>query len=65
MVAISARFAQHPDQLLLLAEVAREFGCRPSELLRGSAFELQIDLACAALLWRQRATPLNRSPAEG
>jgi hypothetical protein len=54
MVAISAPFANQEQQLLLLAEVAHEFGVRPSALLRGSAFDLQIDLACALLLWRER-----------
>jgi integrase len=54
MVAISACFADREPQLLLLAEIAQEFGCRPSELLRGEASDLQIDLASAAVLWRER-----------
>jgi hypothetical protein len=59
MVAISARFAVQEKQLLLLAEIAETFGCRPSALLCGLASELQIDLACAALLWKQRAERLT------
>jgi len=55
MVAISVHFANQESQLLLLAETAETFGCRPSALLSGNASDLQIDLACAALLWRQRA----------
>jgi hypothetical protein len=56
MVPISAPFANQEQQLLLLAEVAETFGCRPSALLRGPATDLQIDLACAAMLWRERAS---------
>lgn len=58
-VAISRRFAAREKQLLLLGEVAQEFGCRPSELLNGSPRDLQIDLACAVLLWKQRAEQLT------
>jgi hypothetical protein len=54
MVAISIPFAIREEQLLLLAEVAREFHCRPSKILRGGTSDLQIDLACAVVLWRER-----------
>ncbi|HEV2178564.1 MAG TPA: hypothetical protein VGW33_15365 [Terriglobia bacterium] len=52
---------EHPDQLLLLGQVAETWGCRPSDLLgiRDSGFgtrdltmALQLDLAAAVTLWR-------------
>jgi hypothetical protein len=53
MAATSLSFAEtHQDQLLLLARVAEQWHCRPSQLLQASTDEFQIDLACAAILWR-------------
>ena len=40
--------------MLLLAQTAAEWKVRPSELLRGGAMDLQIDLAAAACLWKWR-----------
>lgn len=55
MVATSARFAEKNEtQLLLLAEVAQEFGQDPASLLRFPSYDMQINVACAVVLWRER-----------
>jgi hypothetical protein len=46
--------AANPDQLLLLAQVAETWRCRPSSLLEGTTREFQIDLAAAVALWNWR-----------
>jgi len=64
---------EHPDQLLLLGQVAETWGCRPSDLLgiRDSGFGirdltvgLQIDFAAAVVLWRWREQLAERTARE-
>ena len=52
--ATSRPFVEGPN-LLLLARVAETWSCRPSDLIeaRGTT-GLQIDLAAAMVLWRER-----------
>jgi hypothetical protein len=40
--------------LLLLAQVAETWRCRPSELLWGNVTHFQLDCAAAAALWQWR-----------
>src|SRR5205814_9084554 len=48
----SHRFAQS-DQLLLLAQVAQTWSCRPSDLVQATGTTaLQLDIAAAVALWR-------------
>ena len=43
------------ENLLLLAQVAETWSCRPSELVEADGTTaLQLDLACAVALWRRR-----------
>jgi len=44
----------HSPNLLLLAQVAETWHCRPSDLLWGRATHFQLDCAAAAALWQWR-----------
>ncbi len=50
---------KRPELILLLAQVAETFQCPPSQLLRGTTTDLQIDIAAAAALWRWRERQLR------
>lgn len=59
----SRTFVESPD-LLLLAQTAETWSCRPSELLGDSVrpdatVALQIDVAAAAVLWRWKDAKLK------
>jgi hypothetical protein len=58
--ATSPDFAEkRPELILLLAQVAETFHCPPSQLLRGTTTDLQIDIAAAAALWRWKEQVLG------
>lgn len=40
--------------MLLLARLAKQWHCRPSELLNSSSLDFQIDVAAAVALWETR-----------
>jgi hypothetical protein len=71
--ATSVPFAE-TEQLLLLAQVAETWRCRPSDLVRGrdsgpglmdDTMALQLDVAAAATLWRWREEQLRRQKWDG
>lgn len=62
MALISARFVlTRPHDLLVLAQTAKTWKCRPSQLLRGSIYDFQIDLACAEKLWLWEAEQVENA----
>jgi hypothetical protein len=61
MAPTSQAFVEDPDQMLLLAEVAETWKCRPSELLWGKMAHFQIDLACALRLWEWREEKMEEA----
>lgn len=62
MAPISARFVMtRPHDLLLLAQTAKTWKCRPSQILRSSISDFQIDLACAEKLWLWEAEQIGKS----
>jgi hypothetical protein len=44
--------------------VAELFHCRPSQLLKGTAPDLQIDVAAAAALWRWKEQAAQNTDLE-
>jgi hypothetical protein len=44
--------------------VAEVFHCRPSQLLKGTATDLQIDVAAAAALWRWKEQAAQNTDLE-
>lgn len=53
MVATSRRFAVS-EELLILARLAQQWHCRPSELIKSDIVDFQIDVAAAIALWKSR-----------
>jgi hypothetical protein len=51
------------DNLLLLAQVASRWKCRPSELLRSQTVDWQIDLAGAVALTRWEESEMEKAQA--
>jgi len=54
MAPTSIDFIQNEHDLLILAEAAALFHCRPSEMLRGRVEDFQLDLTCAQQIWKAR-----------
>jgi hypothetical protein len=60
LAATSRSFAEaNQNELLLLAQLAEQWHCRPSEMLKSQISDFQIDLACALMLWEQRAKEIE------
>lgn len=59
-VPTSRVFAEaNQDELLLLAHLADQWRCRPSEMLNSQISDFQLDLACAVALWQERAREME------